>query len=133
MIGERMDILYNDFFNQILENLNRRIEQVQCKKTHEEIAKMFLKKVSKLERRINAVIAFQEELFSKMAVDQTMLPSADYENAVLSQLGPSAFCPDTINIPTGSSDKLLLSPYTGFTAGHVSEYVRAVIYECGTE
>ncbi|KAM6245072.1 LOW QUALITY PROTEIN: activating transcription factor 7-interacting protein 2 [Spheniscus humboldti] len=71
MIGERMDILNNDFFNKKLENLNRRVEQVQCKKTHEEIAKTFLKKVSKLERRINAVIAFKEEAFSKMPVHQT--------------------------------------------------------------
>ncbi|KAM6121773.1 LOW QUALITY PROTEIN: activating transcription factor 7-interacting protein 2 [Phoenicopterus ruber ruber] len=67
MIGEQMDILSNDFFNQKLESLNRRVEQLQCKKTHEEIAKTFLKKVSKLERRINAVIAFQEEVFSKLA------------------------------------------------------------------
>ncbi|XP_069666035.1 activating transcription factor 7-interacting protein 2 isoform X4 [Haliaeetus albicilla] len=80
------------------------------------------KKVSKLERRINAVVAFQEEVFSKVAVHQTMLPSADYQNTVLSQLGSSAFCPD-INIPTRSSNTLLLSPCTGFTAAHVSEYV----------
>lgn len=54
-----------------------------------------------------------------------MLPSADYQNSVLSQLGSSAFCPD-INIPTRSSNTLLLSPCTGVTAAHVSEYVRYV-------
>lgn len=42
MIGERMDILNNDFFNQKLESLNRRVEQVKCKRKHEEIAKTFL-------------------------------------------------------------------------------------------
>ncbi|KAM6078077.1 activating transcription factor 7-interacting protein 2 isoform 2-T3 [Theristicus caerulescens] len=123
MIGEQMDILNNDLFNQKLESLNRRVEQVQCRKTHEEIAKTFLKKVSKLERRINAVIAFQEEVFSKVAVHQTTLPRADYQNPVQNQLGPSAFSPDTINTPTSPSNTLLLSPYTGFNSAQVSEYI----------
>ncbi|KAK2543896.1 hypothetical protein Q9966_002746 [Columba livia] len=70
MIGEQMDILNSDFINQKLESLNRRVEQLQCKDNHEEIAKALLKKVSKLERRIDAVIAFQEESLSKMAVHQ---------------------------------------------------------------
>ncbi|XP_074961412.1 activating transcription factor 7-interacting protein 2 [Phalacrocorax aristotelis] len=123
MIVERMDILNNGFFNQKLESLNRRIEKVQCKKTHEEITKTFLKKISKLERCINAAIAFQEEAFSKTAVRQIMLPHADYQNTVLSQLRPSAFSPGIINIPASSSNTLLLSPFTGFTAAHVSEYI----------
>ncbi|XP_065706933.2 activating transcription factor 7-interacting protein 2 [Patagioenas fasciata] len=68
MTGEQMDILNSDFINQKLESLNRRVEQLQCKDNHEEIAKALLKKVSKLERRIDVVIAFQEELFSKMFI-----------------------------------------------------------------
>lgn len=36
-----MDILNNDF-NKKLESLNRRVEQAQCKKTHEEIARTLL-------------------------------------------------------------------------------------------
>ncbi|XP_064318007.1 activating transcription factor 7-interacting protein 2 [Phalacrocorax carbo] len=123
MIVERMDILNNGFFNQKLESLNRRIEKVQCKKNHEEITKTFLKKISKLERCINAAIAFQEESFSKTAVRQIMLPRADYQNTVLNQLRPSAFSPGIINIPASSSNTLLLSPFTGFTAAHVSEYI----------
>jgi len=42
MIGEQIDMLNNDFFNQKLESLQRRVEQVQCKKAHEETAKTFL-------------------------------------------------------------------------------------------
>lgn len=38
-----MDILNNDFFNQKLESLNRRLLQAQCKKKkHGEIAMTFL-------------------------------------------------------------------------------------------
>lgn len=42
MIGEQMDILNSDFINQKLESLNRRVEQLQCKDNHEEIAKALL-------------------------------------------------------------------------------------------
>lgn len=42
MIGERMDILNRDFISQKLESLNRRVEQLQCKNNHEEIAKALL-------------------------------------------------------------------------------------------
>ncbi|XP_014791774.1 PREDICTED: activating transcription factor 7-interacting protein 2 [Calidris pugnax] len=119
MIDEQMDILNDDIFNTKLESLSRRVEQVQCKKNHEEIAKAFLKKVSKLERHINAAIAFQE----KVAAHQTILPSPDYEKPVLNQLGPSAFCPEVINTPINSSSALSLSPNTGFTSAYVSEYI----------
>ncbi|XP_065541889.1 activating transcription factor 7-interacting protein 2 [Lathamus discolor] len=74
VIAERIDIL-NNFFYQKLESLNKRAEEIQCKEiqckeTHEETAISFLKKLSKLERRIEAAKAFQEEVFSKMAVHQ---------------------------------------------------------------
>lgn len=37
MTGEQMDILNNDFFNQEVERLQRRVEQVECTKTHKEL------------------------------------------------------------------------------------------------
>lgn len=42
MTGEQMDILNNDFFNQEVEQLKRRIEQVECTKTHEGKVKTLL-------------------------------------------------------------------------------------------
>lgn len=42
MTGEQMGILNNDFFNQEVECLRRRVGQVECNKTHEEIAKTSL-------------------------------------------------------------------------------------------
>ncbi|XP_035404842.2 activating transcription factor 7-interacting protein 2 [Cygnus atratus] len=122
IIYERMDILNNDFFNQKLESLNRRLLQVQCKKNHGEIAMTFLRKLSKLERRINAVIIFQEEALSNIAVHQIMLPSADYQNGILNHLGHSAFFPNIINTEGSSSNTFLLSSHTDFTSASVSEY-----------
>ncbi|XP_047909723.1 activating transcription factor 7-interacting protein 2 [Anser cygnoides] len=122
IIYERMDILNNDFFNQKLESLNRRLLQVQCKKNHGEIAMTFLRKLSKLERRINAVIVFQEEVLSNIAVQQITLPSADYQNGILNHLGHSAFFPNIINTQGSPSNTFLLLSHTDFTSASVSEY-----------
>uniref|UniRef100_A0A674K9M9 ATF7-interacting protein protein binding domain-containing protein n=1 Tax=Terrapene triunguis TaxID=2587831 RepID=A0A674K9M9_9SAUR len=70
LIQKRVDILNNDVFNHKLESLNGRVDQTQCRKKHEEIAITFLKKVSKLERRINTVIAFQKKILSKMVTSK---------------------------------------------------------------
>ncbi|XP_064376473.1 activating transcription factor 7-interacting protein 2 isoform X2 [Dromaius novaehollandiae] len=121
MIRERMEILNSDFFNHKLEGLSGRVEQAQCWKKHEELAITFLKKVSKLERRINAVIAFQKKVLSEMAVHQTRLPSADSQNTILNQLGSSASFSNTINTQQSCSSKLLPSSHTGFTSACVSE------------
>ncbi|KAF4791967.1 hypothetical protein TURU_125771 [Turdus rufiventris] len=61
MTGEQMGILNNDFFNQEVECLRRRVGQVECNKTHEEIAKTSLQEVSKLEKEVDAILALQEE------------------------------------------------------------------------
>ncbi|XP_040430609.1 activating transcription factor 7-interacting protein 2 isoform X2 [Cygnus olor] len=80
------------------------------------------RKLSKLERRINAVIIFQEEALSNIAVHQIMLPSADYQNGILNHLGHSAFFPNIINTQESSSNTFLLSSHTDFTSASVSEY-----------
>ncbi|XP_071617317.1 uncharacterized protein [Heliangelus exortis] len=121
LIGERMEILNNDL-NQKLDILNQRFAQVQqCTKQCEEIAKTLLKKASKLESYINAAIAFQQQLSSRMAFCQPMFPRVDYQNTVLSQLGPSAFYPNAI-MPR-ICNIFLLPPYTGFPSVHVPQYV----------
>nr|XP_009681892.1 PREDICTED: activating transcription factor 7-interacting protein 2 [Struthio camelus australis] len=120
MIREQMEILNNDF-NHKLEGLSGRVEQAQCWKKHEELALTFLKKVSKLERRINAVIAFQKKRLSKMIVHQTRLPSAGSQNKILNHLGPSASFSNTMNTQQSCSSKLLLSSHAGFTSAYVSE------------
>ncbi|XP_039239515.1 synapsin-1-like [Pipra filicauda] len=69
-IGEQMD-LNADLFNEKLASLKRRVEQLECTNTYEEISKIFLqKKVAKLERCIDAVVAAQGEVFSEPAVAQ---------------------------------------------------------------
>ncbi|XP_025917671.1 activating transcription factor 7-interacting protein 2 [Apteryx rowi] len=121
MIREQMEILNTDFFNHKLEGLSGRVEQAQCWKKHEELAITFLKKVSKLERRINTVIAFQKKVLSKMVAHQTRLPSADSQNTILNQPGSSASFLNTINTQQSCSSKLLLSSHAGFTSACVSE------------
>ncbi|XP_071617320.1 uncharacterized protein [Heliangelus exortis] len=79
------------------------------------------KKASKLESYINAAIAFQQQLSSRMAFCQPMFPRVDYQNTVLSQLGPSAFYPNAI-MPR-ICNIFLLPPYTGFPSVHVPQYV----------
>ncbi|TRZ20300.1 hypothetical protein HGM15179_006806 [Zosterops borbonicus] len=61
MTGEQMQILDNDFFDQEVECLKRRVGQVECTKTHEEMVKTSLQKVSELEKEVNAILADQEE------------------------------------------------------------------------
>ncbi|XP_062443956.1 activating transcription factor 7-interacting protein 2 [Rhea pennata] len=116
VIRERMEILNSDFFNRKLEGLSGRIERAQCWKKHEELAITFLKKVSKLERRINTVIAFQKKVLSKMVVNQARLPSADSQNIILNQLGSSASFANAINAQERCSNEFLLSSHTDFTS-----------------
>ncbi|KAM7152204.1 activating transcription factor 7-interacting protein 2 isoform 2-T4 [Macrochelys suwanniensis] len=97
LIQKRVDILNNDVFNHKLESLNGRVDQTQCRKKHEEIAITFLKKVSKLERRINTVIAFQKKILSKMVTSKANLPGANSQNAILNRTKSVPPLPDNIN------------------------------------
>lgn len=42
MTGEQRNILSNDFFNQEVERLKERVEQVECTRTHEDMVKTSL-------------------------------------------------------------------------------------------
>ncbi|XP_073218573.1 activating transcription factor 7-interacting protein 2 isoform X2 [Lepidochelys kempii] len=97
LIQKRVDILNNDVFNHKLESLNGRVDQTQCRKKHEEIAITFLKKVSKLERRINTVIAFQKKILLKMVTSKANLPGANSQNAILNRTKSVPLLPDNIN------------------------------------
>ncbi|KAM4892302.1 uncharacterized protein FYW23_009440 isoform 1-T1 [Sylvia borin] len=70
MTGEQMRILNNDFFNQEIEGLKRRVGQVECTKTHEEVVKTSLQKVSELQKEMDAVLAVQEETSAAVPVPQ---------------------------------------------------------------
>ncbi|XP_050822382.1 activating transcription factor 7-interacting protein 2 isoform X2 [Gopherus flavomarginatus] len=123
LIQKRVDILNNDVFNHKLESLNGRVDQTQCRKKHEEIAITFLKKVSKLERRINTVIAFQKKILSKMVTSKTNLPGANSQNAILNRTKSVPPLPDNINGQSISSVKHLSSSHrqTGSTSECVAE------------
>ncbi|XP_041893566.1 uncharacterized protein LOC121669129 isoform X2 [Corvus kubaryi] len=56
MSGEQRNILSNDLFNQELERLKGRIEQVECTRTHEDIVRTSLKWLSELEKDMNALM-----------------------------------------------------------------------------
>ncbi|XP_067407399.1 activating transcription factor 7-interacting protein 2 isoform X2 [Emydura macquarii macquarii] len=109
LIQKQVDILNNDVFNHKLESLNGRVEQTQCRKKHEEIAITFLKKVSKLERRINTVIAFQKKILLKMVTSKTNLPGANSQNAILNRTRPASSLLDNTNGRSVSSVKLVSS------------------------
>ncbi|KAM9124795.1 activating transcription factor 7-interacting protein 2 isoform 2-T2 [Pangshura tecta] len=123
LIQMRVDILNNDVFNHKLESLNGRVDQTQCRKKHEEIAITFLKKVSKLERRINTVIAFQKKILSKMVTSKANLPGANSQNAILNRNKAVPPLPDNINGRSISSVKHLSSSHrqTGSTSECVAE------------
>ncbi|XP_053897823.1 activating transcription factor 7-interacting protein 2 [Malaclemys terrapin pileata] len=123
LIQKRVDILNNDVFNHKLESLNGRVDQTQCRKKHEEIAITFLKKVSKLERRINTVIAFQKKILSKMVTSKANLPGANSQNAILNRTKSVPPLPDNINGQSVSSVKHLSSSHrqTGSTSECVAE------------
>ncbi|TFJ97910.1 caspase recruitment domain-containing protein 8-like [Platysternon megacephalum] len=123
LIQKRVDILNNDVFNHKLESLNGRVDQTQCRKKHEEIAITFLKKVSKLERRINTVIAFQKKILSKMVASKANLPGANSQNAILNRTKSVPPLPDNINGRSISSVKHLSSSHrqTGSTSECVAE------------
>ncbi|KAH1184208.1 activating transcription factor 7-interacting protein 2 isoform X2 [Mauremys mutica] len=123
LIQKRVDILNNDVFNHKLESLNGRVDQTQCRKKHEEIAITFLKKVSKLERRINTVIAFQKKILSKMVTSKANLPGANSQNAILNRTKAVPPLPDNINGQSVSSVKHLSSSHrqTGSTSECVAK------------
>ncbi|XP_074866414.1 activating transcription factor 7-interacting protein 2 isoform X2 [Carettochelys insculpta] len=122
LIQKQMAILNNDVFNRKLESLNGRVEQTQCRNKHEEIAITFLKKVSKLERRINTVIAFQKKI-SKMIISKSSLPGADSRNAILNRIKSAPLLPDNVNGQSVSSVKPLSSSHrqTGSASECVAE------------
>uniref|UniRef100_A0A8C8R7I2 Activating transcription factor 7 interacting protein 2 n=1 Tax=Pelusios castaneus TaxID=367368 RepID=A0A8C8R7I2_9SAUR len=123
LIEKQVDILNNDIFNHKLESLNGRVEQTQCRKKHEEIAITFLKKVSKLERRINTVIAFQKKILSKMVTSKANLPGANSQNAILNRTKTAPSLLDNINGRSVSSIKPVSSfpRQTGSTSESVAE------------
>ncbi|XP_038275960.1 activating transcription factor 7-interacting protein 2 isoform X3 [Dermochelys coriacea] len=123
LIQKRVDILNNDVFNHKLESLNGRVDQTQCRKKHEEIAITFLKKVSKLERRINTVIAFQKKILLKMVTSKANLPGANSQNAILNRTKSVPLLPDNINGQSVSSVKHVSSSHrqTGSTSECVAE------------
>nr|XP_006139186.1 activating transcription factor 7-interacting protein 2 [Pelodiscus sinensis]XP_014437036.1 activating transcription factor 7-interacting protein 2 [Pelodiscus sinensis]XP_014437038.1 activating transcription factor 7-interacting protein 2 [Pelodiscus sinensis]XP_025035278.1 activating transcription factor 7-interacting protein 2 [Pelodiscus sinensis]XP_025035279.1 activating transcription factor 7-interacting protein 2 [Pelodiscus sinensis]XP_025035280.1 activating transcription factor 7-i len=123
LIQKRVDILNNDVFNQKLECLNGRVEQTQCRKKHEEIAITFLKKVSKLERRINTVIAFQKKILSKMVASKSNFPGANSQNTILNRTKSASALPKNVNGQSVSSVKPLSSScrQTGSTTECVAE------------
>ncbi|XP_032643164.1 activating transcription factor 7-interacting protein 2 isoform X2 [Chelonoidis abingdonii] len=123
LIQKRVDILNNDVFNHKLESLSGRVDQTQCRKKHEEIAITFLKKVSKLERRINTVIAFQKKILSKMVTSKANLPGANSQNAILNRTKSVPPLPDNINEQSVSSVKHLSSSHRqiGSTSECVAE------------
>ncbi|XP_074821567.1 activating transcription factor 7-interacting protein 2 isoform X1 [Natator depressus] len=123
LIQKRVDILNNDVFNHKLESLNGRVDQTQCRKKHEEIAITFLKKVSKLERRINTVIAFQKKILLKMVTSKANLPGANSQNAILNRTKSVPLLPDNINGRSVSSVKHVSSSHrqTGSTSECVAE------------
>uniref|UniRef100_A0A8D0G973 Activating transcription factor 7 interacting protein 2 n=1 Tax=Sphenodon punctatus TaxID=8508 RepID=A0A8D0G973_SPHPU len=95
LIQNKMDNLLGDFDHK-LERLYGKVEQTQCRRKHEAIAITIVKKISKLERRVNAVVAFQKKELSKKA----KRPGADSQNQVLNRTAP---LPSKINDQSGSS------------------------------
>ncbi|XP_019395639.1 PREDICTED: activating transcription factor 7-interacting protein 2 [Crocodylus porosus] len=105
LIYERMGILNDESFNHKIERLNGRVEQTQCRRKHEEIAITFLKKISKLERRINAVITFQKKILTKTVTRKENLQGANLQNVILNRTKGFPLLPDNSSVQSVSPVK----------------------------
>ncbi|XP_029432312.1 activating transcription factor 7-interacting protein 2 [Rhinatrema bivittatum] len=70
LIEQQIRIFFKNAFDQRLEELVKRVEQIQCQKKHEELAAKCLSKLHKIENRFNLLATRKPEL-----QHQSMLPS----------------------------------------------------------
>ncbi|XP_053132420.1 activating transcription factor 7-interacting protein 2 [Hemicordylus capensis] len=82
-IQAQLDVTVGDL-DKNLQHLSERIDRTQCLQKHEGISIKIVKKISRLDRRVNAVIAFQKADLSK----KLDLPSAHSQNRVLNRSKP---------------------------------------------
>ncbi|XP_062999467.1 activating transcription factor 7-interacting protein 2 [Elgaria multicarinata webbii] len=100
-IQNRMDTSMGKLDHQ-LQHLHERIDRTQCLRKHEGIAIKIVKRISRLDRRINAVITFQNAGLSK----KVKCPGADSQNKILNCTTPLPGDANVKATPSNTSEAL---------------------------